>query len=115
MFFALTFSDAFGADHPNVTVTALGGASAGRRFFADRADNVMPANISDVSGLVSSGRLPIDLVLLQVSGPDETGRYNAGLGIEHLHATIGRARLVIAQVNPELPWTHGETAIDASG
>jgi hypothetical protein len=59
VFFALTFSDGFAADHPNVTVTALGGASAGRRFFADRADNVMPANISDISGLVSSGRLPI--------------------------------------------------------
>src|SRR5260370_8111415 len=112
LFFALTFSDAFAADHPNVTVTALGGASAGRRFFADRADNVMPANISDISGLVSSGRLPIDLVLLQVSGPDATGRYNAGLGIEHLHVAIGRARLVIAQVNPELPWTHGDTPID---
>ena len=80
--------------------------------FADRGDNVMPTNISDVSGLVSRGRLPIDLVLLQVSGPDETGRHNAGLGIEHLHATIGRARLVIAQVNPELPWTHGDTAIE---
>jgi acyl-CoA hydrolase len=112
VFFALTFSDAFGADHPNVTVTALGGAGAGRRFFAGRADNVMPANISDISGLVSSGLLPIDVVLLQVSGPDETGRYNAGLGIEHLHAAIGRARLVIAQVNPELPWTRGDTAID---
>ena len=80
LFFALTFSDAFAADHPNVTVTALGGASAGRRFFAGRGDNVIPANISDISGLVSSGRLPIDLVLLQVSGPDATGRYNAGLG-----------------------------------
>jgi hypothetical protein len=112
LFFALTFSDAFGADHPNVTVTALGGASAGRRFFAGRGDNVIPANISDISGLVSSGRLPIDLVLLQVSGPDATGRYNAGLGIEHLHAAIGRARLVIAQVNPELPWTHGDTEIE---
>jgi hypothetical protein len=112
VFFALTFSDGFAADHPNVTVTALGGASAGRRFFAGRADNVIPANISDISGLVSSGRLPIELVLLQVSGPDATGRYNAGLGIEHLHATIGRARLVIAQVNPELPWTHGDTAIE---
>ena len=43
--------------------------------------------------------------------PDETGRYNAGLGIEHLRAAIGRARLVIAQVNPELPWTYGDTAI----
>ena len=105
VFFPLTFSDGFAADHPNVTVTALGGASAGRRFFADGADNVIPANISDISGFVSSGRLPIDVVLLQVSGPDETGQYNAGLGIEHLHAAIGRARLVITQVNPELPWT----------
>jgi acetyl-CoA hydrolase len=112
VFFALTFSDAFAAGHPNVTVTALGGGSAGRRFFADGAANVVPANISDVSALVASGRLPLDIVLLQVSGPDETGRYNAGLGIEHLHAAIGRARLVIAQVNPELPWTHGDTAIE---
>jgi hypothetical protein len=34
VFFALTFARDFHADHPNVTVTALGGASAGRRFFA---------------------------------------------------------------------------------
>jgi acyl-CoA hydrolase len=112
VFFALTFSDGFAAGHPNVTVTALGGASAGRRFFAAGAGNVVAANISDVSGLVASGRLPIDIVLLQVGGPDEMERYNAGLGIEHLHAAIGRARLVIAQVNPELPWTHGDTAIE---
>ena len=112
VFFPLTFSDSLAAGHPNVTVTALGGAGAGRRFFAGGADNVVPANISDVPGLVASGRLPIDIVLLQVSGPDDAGRYNAGLGIEHLHAAIGRARLVIAQVNPELPWTNGDTAIE---
>jgi hypothetical protein len=40
VFFALTFSDAFGADHPNVTVTALGGASAGRRFWKNRSTTV---------------------------------------------------------------------------
>jgi len=77
VFFALTFSAAFAAGHANVTVTALGGASAGRRFFACDANNVVPANISDVSSLVATGRLPIDIVLLQISGPDETGRYNA--------------------------------------
>src|SRR5215471_14376028 len=101
VFFPLTFSDSLAAGHPNVTVTASGGA-----------DNVVPANISDVPGLVASGRLPIDIVLLQVSGPDDAGRYNAGLGIEHLQAAIGRARLVIAQVNPELPWTYGDTVIE---
>jgi acetyl-CoA hydrolase len=112
VFFPLTFSDSLAAGHPNVTVTALGGAGAGRRFFAGGADNVVPANISDVPGLVASGWLPIDIVLLQVSGPDDAGRYNAGLGIEHLQAALGRARLVIAQVNPELPWTYGDTVIE---
>src|SRR5205085_10626696 len=92
--------------------TALGGAGAGRRFFAGGADNVVPANISDVPGLVASGWLPIDIVLVQVSGSDDAGRYNAGLGIEHLQAAIGRARLLIAQVNPELPWTYGDTVIE---
>ena len=71
----------------DVTVTALGGAGAGRRFFAEGADNVVPANISDVPGLVASGRLSIDIVRLQVSGADDAGRYDAGLGVEHL---IGR-------------------------
>jgi acetyl-CoA hydrolase len=111
----LTFSEGFAAGHPNVTITALGGASAGRRFFANGAHNVVPANISDVPRLVASGRLPINIVLLQVSGPDGAGRYTAGLGIEHLHAAIGQARLVIAQVNPELPWTHGDTVIEPGG
>ncbi len=113
VFFPLTFTNAFGAGHANVTVTASGGASAGRRFFAGGAGNVVPVNISDISALVASGRLPLDIVLLQVSGPDETGRYNAGLGIEHLTAAFGRARLVIAQINPELPWTHGDTVIES--
>src|SRR5215469_15609489 len=112
VFFPLTFSDCLAAGHPNVSVTALGGASAGRRFFADGAHNVVPANISDVPGLIASGRVPIDILMLQVSGPDDAGRYNAGLGIEHLLAAIGRTRLVIAQVNPELPWTYGDTAVE---
>jgi hypothetical protein len=51
VFFPLTFSDSLAAGHPNVTVTALGGGGAGRRFFAAGADNVVPANISDVPGL----------------------------------------------------------------
>src|SRR5215831_7924686 len=58
LFFPLTFSNSVAAGHPNVTVTALGGAGAGRRFFAKGAENVVPANISDVPGLVASGRLP---------------------------------------------------------
>ena len=42
VFFALTFASDFPSDLPNVTVTACGGAGAGRRFFADGAGNGDP-------------------------------------------------------------------------
>src|SRR6516165_1140857 len=112
VFFPLTFSHTLGTGHPQVTVTALGGASAGRRFFAGGAGNVIPANISDLPGLIATGQLVIDIVLLQLSGPDAAHRYNTGLGIEHLDAAIPRARLVVAQLNPELPWTEGDTMVE---
>jgi acetyl-CoA hydrolase len=112
LFFALTFAADFAADHPNVTVTAFGGAGAGRRFFADGAGGVVPANISGLCELIARGRPRIDVVLLQVAGPDETGKYNAGLGIECLREMIAGARLVIAQINPLLPWTMGDTLIE---
>jgi len=111
VFFALTFAGDFAADHPNVTVTALGGGGAARRFFAGNAGNVIPANISDLCDLIASGQPRIDVVLLQVSGPDEAGNYNAGVGIECLREMIAGARLVIAQINPALPWTEGDTLI----
>jgi acyl-CoA hydrolase len=112
VFVALSFAADFAADHPGVTVTALGGGSAGRRFFSAGAGNVMPANISALSDLIAGGRPRIDVVLLQVSGPDAAGNYNAGLGIECLREMMAGARLVIAQLNPALPWTHGDTLIE---
>jgi 4-hydroxybutyrate CoA-transferase len=112
LFFALTFASDFRADHPNVTVTALGGGAAGRRFYAGGAGGVVPANISGLCELIAQGRPRIDVVLLQVAGPDEAGNYNAGVGIECLREMIAGARLVIAQVNPLLPWTSGDTLIE---
>jgi acetyl-CoA hydrolase len=112
LFFALTFAGDFAADHPNVTVSASGGGGAGQRFFAAGAGNVIPANISALCDLIAAGQPRIDVVLLQVSGPDSAGNYNAGVGIECLREMIAGARLVIAQVNPMLPWTAGDTVIE---
>jgi acetyl-CoA hydrolase len=112
VFFAMTFGTDFAADHPNVTVTALGGGGAGRRFFAGGAGEVIPANVSALCDLIAAGRPRIDVVLLQVCGPDAAGHYNAGLGIECLREAMAGARLVIAQLNPALPWTAGDTLVE---
>jgi acetyl-CoA hydrolase len=112
LFFALGFGTDFAADHPNVTVTAFGGGGAGRRFFAGGAGNVIPANISAMCDLITGGRPRIDIVLLQVGGPDAAGNYNAGVGIECLREAMAGTRLVVAQINPLLPWTTGDTLIE---
>lgn len=112
VFFAMTFAADLAADHPNVTVTATGGGGAGRRFFAPGAGNVIPANVSSLCDLIAAGRPRVDVVLLQVTGPDAAGRYNAGVGIECLREMMVGARLVIAQINPALPWTEGDTLIE---
>ena len=113
LFFAMTFAGDFAASHPNVTVTATGGGGAGNRFFASGAGNVIPANVSALCDLIAGGRPRIDVVLLQVAGPDAAGNYNAGLGLECLREMMAGARLVVAQVNPALPWTCGDTLIEA--
>src|SRR5262249_53067527 len=48
-----------------------------------------------------------------VCGPDPDGNYSVGVGIECLREMIGGARLVIAQLNPALPRTCGDTLISA--
>src|SRR3954471_19382089 len=83
-FLAMAFAADFPSDLPNVTVTASGGGGAGRRFFATDAGNVIPANISNLCDMLAAGRPRVDVVLLQATGPDAQGRYNAGLGIECL-------------------------------
>ena len=53
------------------------------------------------------GRWKVDVVLIQVSEPDAQGRYSLGLANDWLIPALQGARVVIAEVNPGVPWTYG--------
>ncbi|ASI70616.1 acetyl-CoA hydrolase [Diaphorobacter nitroreducens] len=76
--------------------------------------DILPSHYSHLPGLIRAGALPADVVLLQVSPPDAQGRYSLGLVQEYLPAAIERARAVIAEVHPDVPWTHGGLHLQAS-
>ncbi|HEY5828502.1 MAG TPA: 4-hydroxybutyrate CoA-transferase, partial [Hyphomicrobiaceae bacterium] len=94
------------------TVTALGGAVTNRRFQEIGALDVLPINYSTLPDLVASGRLAIDVVLLQVAA--EGDAYNLSLMVDHLADAVPRARAVVAEINDCLPVTCGETRIQAA-
>lgn len=60
---------------------------------------------------IYTGELPIDVALLQVSPPDEHGFLSYGVGVDITMSAAQVAKVVIAQVNPEMPRVHGDCFI----
>ncbi len=80
---------------------------------AGRADYT-PIFLSEIEGLFESGNLPLDAVLMQVSPPDAHGFMSLGTTVDCTLTAARFARLVIAEVNPRMPRTHGDTFIHVS-
>lgn len=74
-----------------------------------RADFV-PVFLSEVPGLFRA-RYPLDLALVQLSPPDRHGYCTVGVSADVVVAAIRRARRVVAEINPRMPRTHGDTAV----
>jgi acyl-CoA hydrolase/GNAT superfamily N-acetyltransferase len=77
---------------------------------SDRLDYV-PICLEAVPELLATGRLPIDVALLQVSFPDARGFVSLGVSVDLAPAVLAVARHVIAEVNPAMPRTHGESLV----
>ncbi|MFT3927690.1 MAG: acetyl-CoA hydrolase/transferase C-terminal domain-containing protein [Myxococcales bacterium] len=86
------------------------GANVREAVQAGRADFV-PIFLSEIPGLIRSGRLPIDVALIQVSPPDEQGYVSLGVSVDIVRAAVDTARLVVAEVNPRMPFTYGDSRI----
>ena len=76
---------------------------------------IVPMRYGDHPRLVGEGGpLQPDVVLVQVSAPNEHGRYSLGVSVGGLIDAVRSARVVIAQVNEHSPYTYGEGELDRS-
>jgi len=75
-----------------------------------RADYV-PVFLSEIPRLFRSRKVPLDVALIHVSPPDEHGFCSFGVGVECTQAAAEMARVVIAQVNPNMPRVLGDNFI----
>ena len=83
-----------------------------RDVFAEGRGDYTPILLSDIPRLFDSGQLPIDVALIQVTPPDHHGRVSLGISVDIVKSAARNASLVIAQVNPQMPWTRGASLID---
>jgi acetyl-CoA hydrolase len=69
--------------------------------------DVLPVHYSRFPHLMRSGRFRVDVAMLQLPPPDATGRFSLGMAREYLAAAVARARVLIGEIHPDVPWTHG--------
>ncbi|MFN7913913.1 MAG: acetyl-CoA hydrolase/transferase C-terminal domain-containing protein [Vicinamibacterales bacterium] len=75
-----------------------------------RAD-FMPVFLSDIPSLFESGLIPIDVALLQLSPPDRHGYCTLGTSVDAALAASRAARFIVAEINEQMPRTHGNTLV----
>jgi acyl-CoA hydrolase/GNAT superfamily N-acetyltransferase len=82
-----------------------------RDMIQEGIGDYTPISFSDIPRLFASGEMPIDVALIQVTPPDKHGRCSLGISVDIVKTAAANAGLVIAQVNPQMPWTHGDSFI----
>lgn len=86
------------------------GANVRKAVNEGRADQTH-IFLSEAEYLFTSGQLPIDVALIHCSPPDEHGFLSYGVGVETTKSAAESAKIVIAQVNPQMPRIMGDNFI----
>ena len=82
-------------------------ANEGRAYY-------LPCTLANLASLIGKGRTyEPDVVFLKVRQSDLTGEYSLGLSVEALHTAIDHAEVVIAELDAGMPFTQGQSVVDA--
>ena len=82
-----------------------------RDIIQEGLGDYTPIFLSDIPRLISSGQMPLDAAMIQVTPPDERGRVSLGISVDIVKTAAQNATLLIAQVNTKMPWTHGDSRL----
>jgi len=82
-----------------------------RSVIQEGMGDYTPIFLSEIPRLFTTGQLPIDASLIQVSPPDERGRCSFGISVDIVKSAAANSTFVIAEVNPQMPRTLGDSYI----
>jgi acyl-CoA hydrolase/N-acetylglutamate synthase-like GNAT family acetyltransferase len=89
------------------------GANVREAVQEGRADFI-PVFLSEIPQLIRSRRVRIDVALIQTSPPDAHGFVSLGVSVDVVRSAVDSADLVLAEVNPRMPRTHGDSFLHVS-
>jgi acetyl-CoA hydrolase len=94
------------ADH--LRLSAYCGAGANRALADAGVLDIHPHPYSRLAALIRERKIPADVVLVQLSPPNDAGEHSLGISAEYLVPALACCRAVVAEINARVPWTHSE-------
>jgi len=74
----------------------------------------MPSYFSEMPDLINRGLTPADVVVTMASPMDQHGYFSLGLAPDYTMAAIAKARVLILEVNPNVPFCYGNNHVHIS-
>ncbi|MBP6723751.1 MAG: acetyl-CoA hydrolase/transferase family protein [Halioglobus sp.] len=109
VFIATSFSGLFTPEATDsFALASMGAIGALRTLTRAHKLSVIPCHISQIGPMIQAGDIGCDVAFVQVSPADENGNHSFGLISDHVRAAVDKARVVIAEVNDQVPFTLGE-------
>jgi len=90
---------------------SLFASEALRQPIAEGRADFMPIFLADIPRLFRSRTVPLDAAIVQLSPPDHHGLCTLGTSVDVAKTAVESAPLVIAEINEQMPRTHGNTVV----
>jgi acyl-CoA hydrolase len=99
-------------DHVRHVAFFFGGAS--RTGGQDGWIDFIPSYFSEMPSMIERGQIPADVVFSMASPMDSHGYFSLSLGADYTMAAVARARAVVLEVNPNVPFANGNCHVHIS-
>ena len=114
-FAATSFSGVLdAAAAPKLAVSSIGAIGSLRDLAQAHRLAIVPCHLSQVGPMIEQGLIGCDVAFVQVSPPDANGDHSFGLIGDFVGVAVKKARVVIAEVNEQVPFTLGDAVLPAA-
>jgi acyl-CoA hydrolase len=108
VFVGAMFTDTIRAEHTDVLhISSYGALGSNRRLAEAGRLNIIPCHASRIGVSIERGQIPCDVAIVQLSASGPNGKPSMGPINDYIRAAMRRARVIIAEVNEQAPWTYG--------
>lgn len=112
VFLGISYSDTLKPEYADcIRFSGYAGTGGNRALAKAGKLDILPCHYSHLHALIASRRLKVDVLLLQLAPGNARGEFSLSIAHEYLIPALETARVVIAEVNDNAPWTYGERPI----